>query len=106
MRGGHHQPLSRGQPIALLMRVKVGVSRHQVPQLIGRVDSYRQDVVEVIGGALDDGLLSPGAGKGGALHDQDVDLVALPGQRAAVVGARGQQAVDVASALITGLFSD
>jgi hypothetical protein len=53
-------------------------------------------VVEVVGDALGNGLLSPEAGKGGALHDQDIDLVALPGQRATVIRAGSEQAVDVA----------
>jgi len=100
VRGGHRQPIGRGPPIALLVRVKVGVGGHQVSQLIGGVDRYRQGMVEVVGGALGDALLSPGAGKLSTLHDQDIDLVALPGQRAAVVGPRGEQTIDVAPVLV------
>ena len=58
-------------------------------------------MVEVVGRALGDGLLRPGAGKGGALHDQDVDLIAFPGEGTAVVRARGEQAIDVAPVMIT-----
>jgi len=47
---------------------------------MGGVDGNGQDVVEVVGRALGDGLLRPGAGKGSVLHDQDVDLIAFPGE--------------------------
>ena len=56
-------------------------------------------MIEIIGAVLGEGFLRPWAGEGHALQQQQIDLVALPGQRSAIVGAGGQQAIDCSTVI-------
>lgn len=54
-------------------------------------------MVEVVVLGLGEGLLGPGADEADVFVKQNVDLVALPREGAAVIGAGGEQGVDLAA---------
>jgi hypothetical protein len=75
----------------------MSVRGHQVPQLVDGINGERDQVVNGVLAALCDGLLRPWAGEVPALHQEQVDVVALPSEWPPVIGPVGQQFIDVPS---------